>query len=936
MESGERQVTGRSAAAIGSYRQQPAATETLTWLPVCALFLLLFFACPVIGQLAAPSPAPIPETEIAALQDELAQGVNGTSSVEIRRVCKGVIRKAEALLQASPQAPNRYAVLTIQFQGQKRLFGLEVTAENRAAIFATCEKLRQAPDDYAEIRFEADMLLSERSLALADATVADRVKALEEMLARYRRTPAEWKSLMMASLIAPKLLAFDLENQIQDVMHERFGGDHEAIAYRSNQSSVSRLDAVFSGTYTSASGASMTFPYDRMGHDCLVIFWSGKAAGVGAFLETVKEQQERFPGRFEIYSFNVDELPDAGTSILQKAGLNCTAMHLPGGKTSSAYLAYAGGMDPVALLVNAQGHVCIQRGQPVPWPPPPRPPRPQPGQPAPPPDKGPGIGMWLDSERYLAQLQSLFIGDFLVADTTADFLPEESRRAIQAGFVQPPFRYRLSPAESLDNYRRAEALCRDAIVKNPDAPDLWVVRNQRIIALLGKWNLAKDPGSLEAAVKEAHTALAMNLPPGADVVSRFCLAKAARRDRKEDPEEILASFIEAAGGTEAPAAALAAAAILAVEFNAQTLYQKFRAGLLQGGNDDNPRLWPVLSFLRDRLHNYRLFWGPPGRHGHTREEKYEFRFMVSGVGESAGNGHRLEAELTKLDGTLLKIPDQTSGEILGIVFAEPPPDDTMRDSLVNYVNDLASRFSRQGVRVAVVVLSDDADAVGVFAKEGSGPFEATRLPGGLAHPLVRRLGILSADRDPNLLLLRPDGTIAWMISGLKFTVFGTDLRYASGIAIDINIEKVRSDAAFAALEKRDFKQALQLFEERLPPKMDTDYWTADRLQGRALAYMGLRDWEAALAGIEAALNRRKADFGSGSMCKCHGVVEMYLTKAMILEKLNRSQEADEQRRLAADERLPHAQCPPGLARSGVPVGVYYDWLKRLRLGLENE
>ena len=135
-----------------------------------------------------------------------------------------------------------------------------------------------------------------------------------------------------------------------------------------------------------------------------------------------------------------------------------------------------------------------------------------------------------------------------------------------------------------------------------------------------------------------------------------------------------------------------------------------------------------------------------------------------------------------------------------------------------------------------------------------------------------------------------------------------------------------------ALEKREFKKAVQLFDQALPPNKKKDWWTAARLHGRALAYMGLEDWKAALAEIDAAIEQRHADVRSG-LCKCHGVVEMLLTKAAILEKLGRSREAAAQRRRAENETTPHALLPPGIARQGVPLGVYYEWLKRIRTDL---
>ena len=212
-----------------------------------------------VAQEKSAAGADIPEQEISALNEELAQGLNGKSSVDVRRVCKSVIRKAEALLAAAGEAPNRYEALAVMFNAQKRVLALEVTEDNRNAIFATCEKLVKAPDGYAELRLEADMLLSERSLALKEATVAQREQALKEMLARYHGTPAERKSLVMGSLVATRLMAFDLDEKIKDTMFERFAGDHKVIEFRRKANLGAETEAVFSGTYKSADGDSSLF-----------------------------------------------------------------------------------------------------------------------------------------------------------------------------------------------------------------------------------------------------------------------------------------------------------------------------------------------------------------------------------------------------------------------------------------------------------------------------------------------------------------------------------------------------------------------------------------------------------------------------------------------------------------------------------------------------
>ena len=902
MASGVWYPTWRRPGAVGCCRQLLAAVVT------CLL---------ITASLCIAKQAPIPAAEITLLEAELVKGMRGKSTIDIRRACKSVARKAAALIEASPEAPNRYAAMAVMFRGQKRMLALEASDENRAAIFETCRKLTDAPDEYAEVRFEAEMLLSQRDLAKKNATVAQRVAVLEKLLARYRGTPAEPRSLTIASLIAANLQAFDLLQKIRDRMSERCAGNHDVIAFRRRRSPNERVNAVFSGTYETAAGGAVTFPHDRLGHDCLLVFWSKATAGYQDFLGKIKAQQERAPGKFEVYSFNLDELPDAGRSLLRKIGLDATAMRLPGGRSSSAYGAYAA-MAPVALLANGQGRVylCGQATQ-------------------------SDIGMWLDDERYLAQFRYLFSGDFLVTPSVSSLnvaspsessaekgspVPAKTVQAIQACFTPAPLYYRLTCQEALANYRKAEKLCVAAIEQHSAAADLWMVRNCRIIALLGMWNLAREPKYLEESVKEGKAVLAAELPPGADVVARFCLARDALRRGDADPESLLTGLLKATGGDKAPPSALAAAAILAIEANTSTPFGLYRAALLDLQEEDHRSLWPVLSFLRDRLHVHRLFWGNPGRWDHTREQRYRARGLIVAAPAPADTSRLFRAEFKAFSGGKLSFPRDTAGAFTVIVFAEPPADAADKKRFVQSINAHVRSAAGENVKLTVVFLSEDTNMLSALMKENKWTFQAVMAPGGLRNPLVRRLGILSADRVPNVVLLRPDGTIAWTISGRTFPIHGCSVPGWIPIAISTNIEKCAMEAAFAAVERGDFKKALALFDAaRVSPP-----WRADRLHGRALATMGLKDWNAALIEIDAAITQRLNDFGE-STCRCHGVVEMRLTKATILDKLGRAKEAQAERRLAAGETRPHAAAPTNIEKSGVPVGVFYDRLKRIRL-----
>ena len=99
----------------------------------CLAFLLTWsHACPAAEPTATASG--IPESAIAALQNDLAEAGTARSSAGKRRGYKNVFRDGEKLLEATPAAPNRWQVLGIMFDSRKYLFGMENSDSNRKSL----------------------------------------------------------------------------------------------------------------------------------------------------------------------------------------------------------------------------------------------------------------------------------------------------------------------------------------------------------------------------------------------------------------------------------------------------------------------------------------------------------------------------------------------------------------------------------------------------------------------------------------------------------------------------------------------------------------------------------------------------------------------------------------------------------------------------------
>jgi hypothetical protein len=894
-------------------------------------------ALPECGPVALARPEAIPEQEISSLRKELASpGGHRDSPIRLRRTYKNVARKAQALLEAAPEAPNRFAVLGIIFQSRKRLLALENTETNREAVFAACEQLSRAPDEYAEDRLEADLLLSERALSNRNATLAERAKALEDLVERYRDTEAEAKSLRMAALIVQKLDAPELENAILYAMDERFPDDHEVIAFRRKHLRISRLDVSFSGEFARVDGPVLRFPMDTAGHLCLLVFWSKNTPAIETFLEQVHAHETNHPGRLDVFSFNVDELPDGGEATLRELGLDWNVMRLPGGKNHPAYRTYPQD-DPAAILINAYGKAVLR----------------------------PGLGSdavgfrseqksifkiddaRFSEERYLAQLQSLFIGDFLAGsvesgeESTSPSQIAPELKAIQSCFVAPPFRYRLSREEALAKYRAAEALCAEALGKYPQAPERPLLQNRRIIALLGLWNQAGQPKYLEQAVQGAEAALASKPPPGAEVVPRFCLAKEALRRGEAEAASVVSAFLEACGGPDAPAAAVAAAAVLALDAGSRELHETYRS-LFLSKHEEHPAYYAVGSFLRDRHHRFRLL--EPNHIGRERGT----RIYIVNHGLEPMTNRLPRIELRKTDGRLLSLPREQSDTLTLLVFVEPPADPgadfpaipdrhgkpTRNDFLRRVMDDaqrLANEHIHKQVEVITAFLSDNASHVDFLMKTNGWAGQAAMVPGGLANPLVQRLGILSADRLPNIFLLRRDGTVAWQASGLPYKAeFGFPFAFLLGMKVQIELCEV--EHAYQALEQGRFEEAARVFSgPYLPWNPDRFGWRSPRYHGKALARMGLKDWAGALDAIDTAIDDHKLRHfhGYGRRRKhaihwrldaervtikqpCDVMVELWATKAAILDQLGRKEEAAGERKRAEEPVKPD---PPDLYKA---------------------
>ncbi len=858
--------------------------------------------CLVLSGLLAPqliaqdAATPISKEVIAELDKQLDEAKSVSSEARQRLAVRRVISDAEDLVAAHATDTSRFLALEFLFRAYQRMLALDKDAENRKAFLAICHELVKAPDELAELRLEADLLLSQADLSKQGANAEARGKALRPLVDRYLNTPVAAKVLRMTMLMALELGDNRLVTDLQEMIEQRFSSDLEMIAFQRDKLGGQVLGAPFAGVFKRSDGKVVRLPMDTLGRSTLLIFWSKDNGGeelLKGIAAAALEKKDDLNGRLELISFNLDELPDAGESFIRSLGVKWQALHLPDGKKNPIYNAFVR-EDPRILTVNATGYTAlIMTGT---------------GRTKLKSDGKPDYTQLFQSTlarawtepRYVMQIDSLMTGDFLVSDPegrldptlppelkayamgekpqplarVATSVPEETLQAIQDCFVAPPLRYRMSPAESRTNYIKAVELCRKAIKDHSAASDLWIVRNRLIIALMGLWKTEADLGRREEAVTEAKAALAAGYPTGCDVVARLCIAREALRDSAANPQTVISQFVSENGGEKASGAVLSVAALLSLDVADRKGFEDYRKAILKS-HTEYPMMWTFSTYLLDRYNSYWLFQVPfTAGWSYARREGY---FLGKGDAE---NAHRiLHTELITDQGKPLRIPEDLDSQWTAIVFAKSAPWNSKRDdglpaspkrALKSYI-DFAATRPASDVKVVLAMLDGNVESTRAGLSDPKNPKNHVEcpivtLPGGMNNSLIRRLGILSEDIQLNSVLVNKDGRIAVMLSGID---------HREGVILNV-IMREDEKAISALLERGDIQAAKDKIFALAPPfdpnavdakgrKLIKPIISLAHLRARAKVYMALKDYDAALVDAEAVVQLQLGTDGGMSL-----------------------------------------------------------------------
>ncbi|HEX5790535.1 MAG TPA: hypothetical protein VFY13_05245 [Luteolibacter sp.] len=867
-------------------------------------FALCCFAGLLVSTpgIRAQDAQPAVKETLAGLEKALAATKDESSEVRQRLAVRRVIRDAEQLVAAHAQDDARYPALEFLFRARQQLVSLDKDAKHRAALLETCRDLAKAPDEFAALRLEADLLLSQADLAKQGASNAERAQALRPFVERYQNTPVELKVVKLAMGIALELGDSRLVSYLQEMIEARFGDNLEMVRFLRDKLGGQVIGAPFVGAFACSDGKVVRYPMEGLGRTTMLVFWTKNERGealLKGIAATALQRKLETAGRFEIVTINLDDLPDAGESFVRSLGVDWKALRLPGGKSNPVYDAYARSAQRIVIM-SPTGIAALLMPE-------------SGGGSAPSPVAVPDFTRSFQSflarewtyPRYLSQLTSLAIGEFLVIDPEAGIdparppelkaaakggevqplkrdsscVPDEVLRAIQACFVAPPTRYNLPLVESgpkahpveegyplsqrfprpetRANYAKAVELCRKAMADHASAPDLWIVRNRLIIALMGLWKCDSDVRHLEAAAIEAKAALNAGFPKGCEVIARLCIARGELLNPSAAPKDIARGFVSHVGGDDAVGAALAAAALLALDVGDRPGFENLRSRILKS-HTEHPMMWTYSAYLLDRYHDYWLFQ-IPFTAGWTFDRRQGY-FMTQGYADEARR--MLRAELLTEEGKTLRIPEDLQQEWTMIVFAQPGPWSTKHEDglphspaqTVRALHAFAATRPAGDVKVMLALYGGDLAAVRTSLLYGAKQLDYPLLtvPGGLDNPLLKRLGFLAPDERINSVLIRKDGWVAAFVSGLA------DQSGPRGMTL-CNTVQLEDEKTVVALLERGEVQAAREKIMALAPHYDPDavdakghkppkpQFSTAHIRARARVYMALKDLEKARA-----------------------------------------------------------------------------------------
>ena len=817
--------------------------------------------------------------QLKAKMKEAEEIVSASSQ---RRAYKKIIRDAEKAVKKSPESESRFEYIALIFECQKATFTLQPNVEHQKAIVKTARVLQKAPDKYAKIRVEADVLFLQMALSQSEENPENKAVLIAELADRYRNTPGEAHSLILTTN-----LAFELGNRLllkafKDTLSKRFGHDPDVVAFMRDRF-ASNNSINFNGVYNTADNKKISFP---MGQPYLLVFWSNDTPMFVDKVKAITSFQTRYKSALKVYSFNLDEMPDSAKNTLRRLKLDWVPMKLTDGIHNPLFVSLGTSNLYSALLVNSHGLAQTKKvGARV-----------------------PSIHRNYEEDVKRSDvkplLASLYNGEFLIKReaeiSDPSTIANETLEKIRACFVFGPDRYQLSAEKVLENFKKARSFCVESGLKDKELSGFGLVNDFHIMANLGLWRSNGLLEHLESAIQLSKETIAKGGTIETKLLAHFVLSLGKIVKKEKDASVVLKNFIAQFADKERGASVYSAALVLAVQAHLRKEYQSYK-NILRFKYMSDSTAYALTSLLYDEVGMKDLFEGafPDGGVLSEINKNIKKPFEVSGV---------------DINKKTFKLPSG-SDKIHISVFYEGVGDkktQSMQHILFTHLNKVIARRPLNDIEVTCVFKDIKAEQIEVLMKKNKSSFKTIVLNETEWSVLASEYGIFSYNHRPNIYITDSNASVIKAILGVRHDITITDKTLNE---IDISLKNHDLKLAEAALVNKDYltyaariESSFPLKNRRLARHEPRNKATMEHRRKLVWAYMQMKEWDLALQHININLvkpaHKKKIDPKHKSCKICYGHLDSALVRSVMLKKLGRVKEAEAIEALIKIENCP--------------------------------
>ncbi|MBS3820769.1 MAG: hypothetical protein KGY81_03300, partial [Phycisphaerae bacterium] len=703
------------------------------------------------GQPAAPDGNVIEQAAIAELRELYVEpNAAMTDSTKVRRYDL-MLAKAKKLLEAHRGARNRYEVRGVMMRAAQARAVVAHTAEARQAMFEIAREIAASEAPVAA-RMPADLLLTHAAIARHGRRSDEAVEAVAQFAEKYRGTEVEADSAMHAVMMAFDIGDEDLFKALEYRLSHEFGDNPEVVAFLRDRFGK-RMDHILVNALLERPGdrGFWRLPMDVLGRPVTVTFWAAEREDLELKMRSVKRAYRENPDDVFLLGVNLDPDQDMARREAERLGLDYPQVYRGLGASDPFFLLFGNTTIPNVSYIRPDGRsasVVEERG------------RDDIGWATPKDQEPPGLALtYLRSGEFVVtrpvgptdpaappELGPPDAARAAMAALDGPRVPAETLRSIQACFTVPPRRYRLAgpitgryqipdrePVAAL--YETAVDRCERAIDENPDAVDLFLVRNRLMVALVGLSAIRTKPSLTERAAEVGRTVLEDDhAPQTGKLLADVCALRWTLREQMDTAviRDALRAFVARYAGGHREPHAVAMAAILALELGDGKLH-------------------------KDLVHEIE-------RHHRLNQDMRPFLWCCEDDHET---GRELRATIPLLDGGTLHFPDDWRGRAGVVVFIAYCDDPRVMKERAERMDLLKTHWygGKEGkkgpdaLHVLYAVIGGTRQKVQDLAEQQNWPWPVAYSGPGWDDPLAQAYRGPGTQKGYSMLVVDPDGII---------------------------------------------------------------------------------------------------------------------------------------------------------------------------------